>query len=1093
LEQIQLHFHFTFSRDSGEIMSRTDWLRSLAAVALLLVGVLPAPAHAQTQDDPLAAAATNVALGRPVAVSTNGANDGHDHEGQTPADITDGLLTYYPASGNREDGVVGYVNDNYNQLMEVKVVIDLGKLYRISRIRYNMGNVQRSGAWNADTLITPMGSTPTNPGSASQGAWTEHNGSLTASQVEIVLQKTRTSYETDWLFIGEIEVYGVPFNPLHVLGVTPSPDAVDVVLDPSPYITATFDRDLAESSLSPDAVELRDCDNRLLTAEVVAVSKRQIGILPRQPLRPGACYQVILTTKVQDGDGQSLTAAYSWSFDTEDTLVDLVPQRIEINQGVGDPAALLAGRDTTMRVFVENLEAGSWVEADVSLTITPLSGAGAGLPLEPRHAKVTVRKPQYSPADLATGAEAANFYFDACQTATLFAPGVQYQLDVTVDPGNLLTETDETNNTAAPRTVTFTAAKPLKLMIASVTVQGGNQPSPVPALQFLRDLFPIQQCPGTAGLNITWRSRDEPAYFWRAEPRFTQLMWELHDDAAREGIPYVIAYTGGSGSEHGDGVTETGQKLFGQRCNVSFIRTQSLLPYHTETLVAHEFGHLMGLTDKYYGNPGQILCDASAGQTAFDFSNRQSGFTRLDTDDLGDHRSNLMCAFAPLQHLKTGISARAIYWISESDYAAALSKLQGTSRAAGATAGDPAGDLAGDPAGDLAGTEAPAPAAGPVRLASGTIGKAGAGQLDAVFRLPEGTPSESDSSGSYALELLDAGGQVLERLAFEPVFAREGFPPYATDTMAFSFRLPDHEEAAALVLRHGDAVLAERRASPSAPVVQLHSPTGSTPWGDFVQVRWFALDADTASFLLTYRVEYSAAGGPWLTLARNLTTPEYYWDTRQWPGGTEAKLRVLASDGFNTGSAATDQPAELAGKQPAVAISEPAANQRFVAGQPISLRGMGLDPEEGILPEAALSWTAGGATLGSGSSLMVTELAPGAHTIELTARDSSGAAKYATVQITVLADTDRDGMDDAWETAAKLNPRLDDSWSDRDFDYLRNEEEYLWKTAPEQADTDRDGALDGDEVRLGTNPKDPKSKPPLLYVYLPAVLRPAAR
>jgi hypothetical protein len=28
--------------------------------------------------------------------------------------------------------------------------------------------------------------------------------------VTIVLEKTRVSYETDWLFIGEIEVYGIP-------------------------------------------------------------------------------------------------------------------------------------------------------------------------------------------------------------------------------------------------------------------------------------------------------------------------------------------------------------------------------------------------------------------------------------------------------------------------------------------------------------------------------------------------------------------------------------------------------------------------------------------------------------------------------------------------------------------------------------------------------------------------------------------------------------------------------------------------------------------------------------------------------------------
>jgi hypothetical protein len=152
----------------------------------------------------------NVAAARPVVVTTNGADDDRENPGVEPADITDGRLDYLPAEDAQDDGVVGYVNDDLNQRMVITVTIDLQGAYDISRIRYNMGDVQRAETWNADLMTTPFGSTPTNPGTPGHGAWTEHSGSATLSSVTIVLEKTRVSYETDWLFIGEIEVYGIP-------------------------------------------------------------------------------------------------------------------------------------------------------------------------------------------------------------------------------------------------------------------------------------------------------------------------------------------------------------------------------------------------------------------------------------------------------------------------------------------------------------------------------------------------------------------------------------------------------------------------------------------------------------------------------------------------------------------------------------------------------------------------------------------------------------------------------------------------------------------------------------------------------------------
>lgn len=126
----------------------------------------------------------------------------------------------------------------------------------------------------------------------------------------------------------------------------------------------------------------------------------------------------------------------------------------------------------------------------------------------------------------------------------------------------------------------------------------------------------------------------------------------------------------------------------------------------------------------------------------------------------------------------------------------------------------------------------------------------------------------------------------------------------------------------------------------------------------------------------------------------------------------------------------------------------------------------------------------------------------------------------------VFADADHDGLDDVWEATHGLNPGFDDrlldgdqdgiknieefrldtspsapaetrdrdnngfpdSWerdnfgqigidpsADPDDDGLDNRQEYLRDTKPRLSDTDGDGVNDGEEIALGTNPKDATS------------------
>ncbi|MEW6379241.1 MAG: PQQ-binding-like beta-propeller repeat protein [bacterium] len=87
---------------------------------------------------------------------------------------------------------------------------------------------------------------------------------------------------------------------------------------------------------------------------------------------------------------------------------------------------------------------------------------------------------------------------------------------------------------------------------------------------------------------------------------------------------------------------------------------------------------------------------------------------------------------------------------------------------------------------------------------------------------------------------------------------------------------------------------------------------------------------------------------------------------------------------------------------PTVTIDTPSNNQVIEKGTPVTFRGTALDPEDGILPENSLVWRSSrDGQIGTGSSLNGKILSAGKHTITLTATDSSGNVKTASLEIII--------------------------------------------------------------------------------------------
>jgi hypothetical protein len=280
---------------------------------------------------------------------------------------------------------------------------------------------------------------------------------------------------------------------------------------------------------------------------------------------------------------------------------------------------------------------------------------------------------------------------------------------------------------------------------------------------------------------------------------------------------------------------------------------------------------------------------------------------------------------------------------------------------------------------------------------------------------------------------------------------------------------------------YGSHLLGERAVSPNAPSVQLISPNGgeTVPANGDLTVQWQGSDVDGDT--LRYAVRYSTNnGGTWKTLGAALIANQLVIPAATLAGSTTAIVQVEVTDGFKTARDSSSAHFQVGKKAPqGVGISTPLPNAELVYGAPTYLTGSALDMEDGLLPGNALAWSSNrDGALGIGESVPAT-LTVGTHILTLTATDSDGMSAQTSVQVTVLADFDHDGLSDAYEQAHPVLHWWDatDAGKDSDGDGLTNRSEAAWGTDPSNADTDGDGVSDGDEASAGSSPVDANSKP----------------
>jgi len=263
-----------------------------------------------------------------------------------------------------------------------------------------------------------------------------------------------------------------------------------------------------------------------------------------------------------------------------------------------------------------------------------------------------------------------------------------------------------------------------------------------------------------------------------------------------------------------------------------------------------------------------------------------------------------------------------------------------------------------------------------------------------------GAPSPSSPRSVYEIQLRDATDAVIARHGFAPRASSGHGSPHRN--RSFDERIPWHPNTRKIAIVRSGFVLGERIVSANAPSVHVLSPNGGEAWPATgpVTVTWEASDPDGDA--LRYWLEHSPDGGKsWETIVSNVRGSSYTLQGWEVPGGSQALVRVRATDGVLTTADTSDATFAVANKPPVVAIVGGRETLTLAHDGFLDLRGLGADLDGGMLRGSALVWTSDRAgRLGTGASVRLERLAPGPHRITLEGTDRDG--QTATAETTVI-------------------------------------------------------------------------------------------
>ncbi|KQW96704.1 hypothetical protein ASC94_07690 [Massilia sp. Root418] len=663
---------------------------------------------------------------------------------------------------------------------------------------------------------------------------------------------------------------------------------------------------------------------------------------------------------------------------------DLAALKASLGAAREPPVPVVAGKTGVLRVYMQKVDAVT----TVSLRLTGQVNQNRTVTLQPQCQPEDQRRER-------NGCRAVNFYF--------IPPEGDWDVNIKVvdSGGNVLEDHDLPFKSRKTDTLTMKAVQVCDARNAAGTWLCAPASALAGNTTLLRKIAPT----ASVGLDITNSvvRRDASLYaapfdWWVAAAKDTNDLYGFFDWLAALGgehrTYYGMVRTAAPGGFGGVAHDIPSHAAIG-RTSATRLGVETV-----QEVVAHETGHTLGLRHTNTGAPAAGAAPPGCYNTAADSGtdwpfadNRIQSAARTEVGfDVGNARP-----LAPETTFDI-MSYCVPRWISPLRYKRAMTALGG-----GAVAGPSV--VAGDQDAALAGpVPAPLPRAvvdGVFWTVSGTLEQGGV-RFDALFGNARRGPNDR-GEGTHRIELRSSGGAVLFTRAFTPAVAHtESAGGDASGPPTFFELIPFNASAAAIaVLDPSGATLGVLALGGAPPVVDVLRPLAGGVSG-VQEIAWQVADPDSGHF--TSKVYYTAdSGATWAQIGKEDGALALKADFDTLPGGSgSVRIKVVVSDGVNTGTAVTP-PLSVPKKVPQnVAIVQPADGAAFAPQAMVELEGIAYDVDDGMLDGTAVSWTSSlDGPLGTGAALGVGTLRTGTHMITMRATDSDGntASAAATVHV----------------------------------------------------------------------------------------------
>jgi len=574
-----------------------------------------------------------------------------------------------------------------------------------------------------------------------------------------------------------------------------------------------------------------------------------------------------------------------------------------INHGIAYPVqvvwqfsdtakGLVANKSTAIRVFVEStFTERVWVEINVTYNFgtqwyVERGRDGNGIPIDPGYNTIYIPDGPAFPADpLGWGRYP---HISLLWTRT----GLDSKIEVIVNPLEVQ-ETDETNNRCTFEAVNVVKSRPLKILVVPLTTDSSRWSIALDhQMNFLRDTYPVAD----DSISVTLGEQVQVVDFSRYGGPSEDLLYNLYirdlsEEARILGYDRVVAVIsqslrfGWSGNAIGM-LREPEDRI--PVVVVDIALSQNVLAVEGSSdwagivshakLVAHEIGHTF-----YLWHPHDI------GTRVYD-----AKCYWVKAREYGETVNTFMSYRAPPCWIDEGrYNSDPKTWIDLSEYD---TEVDGTWQW------------------NLFDQLTTPTICIPTVLLGGWIFLNGTVKLDQNwYRIPEGIPDllpgqVAPQMGDYTIFLLNNVQQVLSQMSFNVSFTylfdlNGTLVKKKTEAVPFLFNVPYVDGTSFIQIRNATGhILQERVITANPPVVSVTFPNGgeSLKIGTNYAITWESYDPDGDE--LNYLVAYSRDGGEtWIPLANNLNETYYVWNTSNLVAGDKYLVKVIATDGINTG------------------------------------------------------------------------------------------------------------------------------------------------------------------------------------------------